>query len=366
MTNYVRGQTHNFYAEFFEFAGGPGVAVPDLQLEVIRVSDAVSVIGPTSSGIVDLAVGSYVYPWNISSSVEVGDYLFVWSGTVSGDAVTATETIGVITANSGTGSSPCDVWPVKWLCSLSAGAAAVTGDALQAATEVLWALSGRRFGLCTVTLRPCKRACSDVPWPSGLWPSVTAGMTYPMPVNLGGGEWLNLTCGSCTRDCSCATLEEVLLPGPVYDIVEVKVDGDVLDPSSYRLDDGRILVRVDGGRWPTCNNLNLADTQTDTWSITARYGEDVPLLGQMAVGELACEFVNLFLGGECQLPQPIQSLSRQGVSITYVDPNELLDNGRLGMRMSDMFIQTVNPGGLRARARVFDIDGPRARIVGTQ
>lgn len=364
MTNYVRGQTHNFYAQFYEFEGGPGVNVPNLELEVIRTSDAVSVIGPTSTGIVNLALGSYTYAWAIPDSAETTDYLFVWSGTVSGEAVSATETIGVVAANSGTGTAPCDTWPVRWSCDLSVGAAAVTGAALQAATEVLWSLSGRRFGLCTVTLRPCKRTCSDVPWPNTLWPSVQPGWTYPMPVNMGGGEWLNLTCGSCVRDCSCVTLEEVLLPGPVYDIVQVKVDGDVLDSDAYRLDNSRILVRVDGGSWPRCNNLNLTDTEEDTWSVTARYGEDVPVIGQMAVGELACEFVKYMLGEDCALPQPIQSLSRQGVNITYVDPGELLANGRLGLRFSDMFIQTVNPGGLRARARFYDVDGPRARLVG--
>jgi hypothetical protein len=262
-----------------------------------------------------------------------------------------------------TGSVPCDDWPVRWTCDLSAGSAAVTGIAVTAATHILWALSGRQFGTCEITLRPCRRSCSDVPWPSNLWPSVIPGSTYPLPVNMGGGNWLNLTCGSCIRDCSCATLEEAVLPAPVYRIVEVKVDGSVLVTGSYRVDDHRILVRTDGETWPTCNDLTKADTEVGTWSVTALYGEDVPVLGELAVGELACEFVKLLTGQSCALPQPIQSLARQGVNITFVDPNELLAGGRVGLRISDMFIQTVNPGGLRARAKFYDVDGPHARRV---
>lgn len=361
MTNYVRGQTHIFYAQFFEFEGGPGVDVPDLQLEVIRVSDAVSVIGPTSVGITHLALGSYSYSWAIPVNAETTDYLFVWSGTVDSEPVSASETISVIAGGSSSGISPCDTWPVQWICELTAGSIPVTGLALQAATEILWSLSGRRFGICTVTLRPCKRTCSDVPWPGSLWPAVIPGQTYPMPVNLGGGEWLNLTCGSCIRDCSCSVLEEVKLPGPVYAITEVVIDGVVLSADAYRLDNGRLLVRVDGGQWPQCNDLSKNAGEVGTWTITAQYGEDVPALGRIAVGELACEIAKALQGEECALPRNLQSLVRQGVSLTFQDPNEIAENGLLGLRFTDMLIQTYNPSGQRAPSRVYDVDGPSFR-----
>ena len=49
---------------------------------------------------------------------------------------------------------PCSDWPVQWTCDVSTLNPAVTGVAVASATETLWALTGQRFGLCEVTLRP--------------------------------------------------------------------------------------------------------------------------------------------------------------------------------------------------------------------
>jgi hypothetical protein len=261
---------------------------------------------------------------------------------------------------------PCTPWDAIWpqSCDLSTATPAITGYALQAATEVLWSLSGQRFGLCTVTLRPCRRECSEVPWPGGQWPATWPGQTYPLPVWI-NGEWLNLTCGVCVQGCSCATISEAVLPAPVYDIVQVKLDGSPMVTGSYRIDDYRLLVRTDGDMWPVCNNLALADTEVGTWSVTARFGEVPTTLASIAVGELACEFVKALTGAECQLPYTVTSLVRQGVSLTFDNPSEELKNGFTGLRFVDMFINTYNPGGLRSRSRVYDIDGPGFRLTGT-
>jgi hypothetical protein len=48
---------------------------------------------------------------------------------------------------------------------------AVWTDSLSAAGDVLWMLSGRRYGVCSVILRPCRPGCVlDLPewrWGSG-------------------------------------------------------------------------------------------------------------------------------------------------------------------------------------------------------
>jgi hypothetical protein len=160
-------------------------------------------------------------------------------------------------------------------------------------------------------------------------------------------------------------ISEAVMPSPVYSIVEVKLDGTPMVTGSYRVDDYRLLVRTDGDSWPTCNDLTKNDTEVGTWSVTAQFGEPVPVLGQIAVGELACEFKKALLGEECLLSQNVQSLVRQGVSITFADPNEALAHGLTSLRFVDMFIQAENPAGLRARSRVFDIDGPGFRLTGT-
>jgi hypothetical protein len=196
---------------------------------------------------------------------------------------------------------PCAAWDPIWCCTLSAGAMAATGLALDAATEILYHLSGQRFGLCTFTLRPCRHECSsDGGWPGfgGWW---QWGAEYPRPL-LFDGVWSNVTCGVCGDRCSCTGLSEAWLPGPIGTIITVKLDGTVLvSGSGYRVDDFRKLVRLGGGVWPVCQDMNLPDTEVGTWSVTLTIGESVPVL-RYAVGELACEIARGCAGETCVLP----------------------------------------------------------------
>lgn len=263
----------------------------------------------------------------------------------------------------------CAPWDVIWpqnadgTVDLPTGAEAVTGTAVTVATEVLYALTARRFGLCTITLRPCRRECYSASW----W-----AQTSVLPFNqtltpAASSYWLGMACGGCGTDCSCTNISEVALPGPVYDVTQVKINGVVLAANvDYRLDNNRLLVRL-GNEWPSCNDLNLEDTELNTWSVTIQQGEPVPTLGQIAVGELASQFVHMLLDtGKCMLPKPVQSIARQGVNITFLDPNEAFAAGRIGLYMSDLFIQTYNPNGRRNRAKVYNIDNlSTARRLGS-
>lgn len=249
----------------------------------------------------------------------------------------------------------CEPWEPIWTCALPTEAYSVTGTAVQMASEVLWALTARRFGLCNVTIRPCRRDCFNSNW--GGWNNWWEFGYYPQPALI-GGLWYNLTCGSCSDGCSCSRISDVMLPGPVYEIGAVKVDGVVLTKNTdYRLDDYRRLVRLGGHEWPLCNDLNLADTEVGTWSVTFSQGEPVPELGRIAVGILATEFAKMLIcDSSCALPKPVQSLSRQGVNITFLDPNEVFATGRTGLYVPDIFISTYNPNNLRRRSAVYDID----------
>jgi hypothetical protein len=255
---------------------------------------------------------------------------------------------------------PCESWDVRWVCDVSCESPTVTGEAVALATEVVWALSGRQFGLCTVTLRPCRRDCDDVPWPSGGY-TEWAGTSWISP-SLIGGLWFNVVCGRCTTGCSCTSISEVLLPAPVHSVVEVKIDGVVV--TGYRLDDDRRLVRL-GGDWPRCNDLNLADTEPDTWSVTARYGLEVPEGGAWAVGELACELIRARNGEDCRLPRNVTQLVRQGVTIQFPNVIELIREGLTGLYLVDQFVSTWNPSGLRRRSGTYSVDRPPHRRAGT-
>jgi hypothetical protein len=252
---------------------------------------------------------------------------------------------------------PCEGWdqPI-WSCALSPAAAAVSGTAVQAAADVLYALTGRHLGTCTLTVRPCRRSCFGGSWPyAGYWWEMGV---YPRPVFY-SGVWYNITCGGCgSGGCSCSVVEEALLPSPVAAVLQVKVDGVILSPSAYRVDENRLLVRTDGGRWPTCNDLTKADTEVGTWSVTLTAGGPaVSTLGKMALGELATQFAKLLACDEdCLMPRPVQQLVRQGVTMNFLDPNLVFTQGRLGLYLCDLFISAENPHQLTQASTVYDVD----------
>lgn len=360
MTVKARGSATTLTAQFYEYPGGPLDDVTNLTIKITRMSDGVVIVN--TAVVTHLGLGTYSYVWAIDVAAPLGDYLVQWIA----DEGTASEIVSVVEAAASMGTGPCDTLPVTWGKCLEQLDPAVTGSALQAASELVWALSGQRFGLCTQVLRPCRRECQGMPWPfaENAWPYIEPGRTYPLPV-WWNGQWLNLTCGSCSSDCSCGTVEEVTLPGGVYQVLQVLIDGEELPSSSYRLDDNRLVVRTDGGTWPLCNDLSKDDTEVGTWSITAQWGEPLPELGKIAVGELACEFGKFLGGNDCDLPETVTSLSRQGVSLTFADPNEVLDEGRVGLHFTDMFLSAYNPGKLRARSQVYSVDGPNPRRAGS-
>lgn len=257
---------------------------------------------------------------------------------------------------------PCSDWPAYWTCDVSTASPALTGYAVSMATRVLWGLSGRRFGTCTVKLRPCRRECYGTwPWGWSQWDGYTPGSWIDSSYRY----WFPLGCGGCTSGCSCSEVSEALLPDAVSSIVEVKVDGTPLVTGAYRVDNNRLLVRTDGQRWPYCNDLNKDDTQTGTWSVTAAYGEDVPVSARMAMGELACEIVKAGQGQDCRLPPGVTQLSRQGVNITIPDFGDLFKDGRTGLYLVDMFLASENPDRLKQRARVYSVDHPSFRRTNT-
>lgn len=251
---------------------------------------------------------------------------------------------------------PCQPWPVRWTCDVTDVSPEVTGQAVQMATEVIWALSGRQFGFCVETLRPCRRECFDTLW-SGFWNELrfpgTNGFVQPALI---GGQWFNLACGGCGDGCSCSRVSEAILPAPVHRIIEVKIDGSPLATGAYRVDNNRFLVRTDGGEWPLCNNLAENDTEPGTWSVTAEFGTSVPEGGAWAVGELACELIRARLGGDCRLPANVTQLVRQGVTIQMPDVTNLFVRRQTGLYLVDLFLATWNPGRLIRRAGTYSVD----------
>lgn len=256
---------------------------------------------------------------------------------------------------------PCRFGPADYSCVVvSAEQAAATGHVLDAATELLWALSGRQFGQCDVTLRPCRRDCSDTTdgrlGASGMWP-------HPAKID---GEWLNLVCGSCGAACTCGPVEQIVLPNSVTHVAEVAIDGDTLDPAAWRLDNRRILVRQDGGRWPTCQHLGRAAGEPGTFTVKAFYGRELPAVGRLSLGELVAEFAKACVGASCAVPGNWATIATQGLTVTAkkafaANANDLDTIPEESLPFTRAFLRAYNPRKLTARSRVYSPDVARAR-----
>lgn len=218
---------------------------------------------------------------------------------------------------------------------------ATVDAATTVATEILWALSGRRFGYRDVTVRPTP------PCPPG-----------PSLVQAAFGHTHTGVLGP-TILC-CEPTGYINLAGPVASIIEVLIDGAVVDPTTYRLSGNRLWRRGAGLVWPTVQDMTLEPGLPGTWTVAYVQGQPVPAGGLYAAGQLACELYKAMMGKACALPQRVTEISREGVSMTVLDPAEFLDKGRTGISAVDLWIASVNPYGLPSATTVWSPDMPAA------
>lgn len=230
----------------------------------------------------------------------------------------------------------CSVWATEddVSCDPDDFSGTVLEDSLAMATDVLFMLSGRQFpGSCQDTVRPVHDCCSRK---------------------------------------RCGGVSEISLGvSPITSIVSVKVDGETLDSDRYRIDDFATLVRLpdaDGGSasWPCCQDMELDSSEEDTFEVTFTYGTFPPQMGVVAAAQLGCEIAKAQTAGmDCNLPQRTQNVTRQGVSISLIDPNDFLENGMTGLYLCDLFLQSYNPHKLSRPPGIMSPDIPSSRRVGT-
>lgn len=252
---------------------------------------------------------------------------------------------------------PCSGWsPNTAICSAwSTYSAAVQTYATRVAIRVLWVATGRQFGLCPRTVRPCWSVQEPLyqTFPVGYY-----GEGYWQLLGTAGGVRVYSTGGACgcASACQCSP-PQIPLPPVVDSITSVQIDGVVLDPSAYQLQRG-YLVRMDGQSWPFNQDLSKPLGQVNTWGVTYQEGEAVPADLQDAAGLYACQVGAALSGGSCQLPNRVQSVTRQGVTIDYINADDYLDKGRTGYEIVDSVIVTYNPKGLQQRPRFLSPDLP--------
>lgn len=184
-------------------------------------------------------------------------------------------------------------------------------EAIQAmAVDFLWRATGKQYGLCENTYRPCRRNCDGTSWG---WPVGTPFI--PWRIN---DQWINLSCRSCPGECGCGgAVSEIRIPSTAA-VTGIRIDGVDEEPEALvAVYDRYRIVRIDGEEWPGCQNLSSKDG-VGTWSVTVQQGLPVPAGGEWIAGVLACEFAKACLGKkDCRLPRNVSQLARQGVTVTF-------------------------------------------------
>jgi hypothetical protein len=314
-------------------------------LEVGLIDNQGNVAVPfTTAGIIEHPAGSGIYQaTGLVAPLAVGQYTQVW---LVGSATYGIEDIVVsglsfggdpVPAEAGD-FGPCTAWidggDVAACCDAEvASDEALFDEVAVMAEQLLFGLSGGRFpGLCERTVRPCgSRWCGF---------QVLSRGHIVAPLGWNGRAWSGDPCG-------CHALSRVQLAGyPVREITEVKISGDVIDPTGYRLDGHRYLTRLadaegDTQFWPGCQRLDLADTEEGTFSVSYVWGVAPPAAGISAAAQLACELYRACPGtdGECALPSNTTRVVRQGVEVT-LEMGSFLSGGLTGLTFVDAFLST--------------------------
>src|ERR1700742_1225507 len=289
--------------------------------------------------------------------------------------------------------APCTSGPC---CADSTADPAIAARAKTIAADLIWRLTGMQFGTCEITVRPCKpKQCDPITLSQLIYWDSRAYLQFgAAAANLGvlsffptliDGQVYNIACGCPQGCCKCEADCEVTLPGPIAAISNVTVDGVVLDPSMYRGMDGHKLVfnhtlvtdpnyaanlatentlgaleaeNVDSASppgtfvpdavteakfasfCPPCQDYNLPAGQIGTWTVTYTIGTPVPDLVNFAAGLYACEIAKALVGDKsCGLPERVQQVARQGVSVTFMDPTALANQGLTGLVLGAQIIR---------------------------
>jgi hypothetical protein len=232
-------------------------------------------------------------------------------------------------------------WPVQYQgspCFATDEAGAASRTLYETvAIDLLDSLTGRVYGTDDVTIKPERMGhTSDGRRLPSTFDRIPLRSWIPCRLD---GQWRSIRCadyGLFVDEHEDETA--VVLPGvSTTEGLVVKIDG--ADFAAWDLD-GSVLTRTDGQPWP------------DAFDVTYRRGTPVPVGGQLSAGILACEFFKAASGDNtCALPQRVQTITRQGVTVGILDTFEDLKDGRTGIYFVDTWVASVTGKSVTKSAR---------------
>lgn len=189
-------------------------------------------------------------------------------------------------------------------------------DTLAIATRIVYELLGRRW----------------------VWPAITTTETVEIP-------WSQPT---------------IVLHGrPVIEIISISQDGGTTQ-LPYTLENKfRVRLTNRPGAKTRCCGLRKV-------SITYKYGSPPPEGLRRAILLLQEELDKSIAGDtDCQLPQGVTSVSRQGITMNIVDVESFVARGLTGISDVDEAIRLFNPTGAKRPVRIYSRRNPPPRRTNT-
>lgn len=220
------------------------------------------------------------------------------------------------------------------------------------ASEVLWMLSGRQWSGqgCeeTAVLRSVNATPGRGDWPyHRSWGSCECWLT---------GTWMDgyLWPAALYPGVHIAMPMAVRLPrNKISAVTSVVINGEPF--TDFELDRTGWLRRTDGQGWAVCD---------DSTAITYQFGTPPPMGAVEAVVQMAIEFAKaLYDIAGCKLPNRVTTVSREGVTMTVIDPQTFLDKGRTGLYLVDLWLGAVNPQSRPQQATIWSPDVPVTTIA---
>lgn len=136
--------------------------------------------------------------------------------------------------------------------------------------------------------------------------------------------------------------DAIPLAGPNTTVLQVTIDGVVIDPSEYALYNGNILFRRDSA-WPSTNNITRLPTEAGTFTVKFTFGEEVSHITTMACVELVIQMMKD--PSALSRLRGITSANVQGVSVSLDAANEA---EAMGIPAVSRFLDRYAPRGLGA------------------
>lgn len=213
-----------------------------------------------------------------------------------------------------------DSWEPVLCCDVEGVDPELLARSKAAAVFTIDRITGYRYGLCVVTVFPCKSQCP----------------------------------ARCSRCPECRGVRVDLRPlvGRVDSIESIEVDGVDIDSGDYQLTSHRYLEPFNpGALWPLPpQQRNLPPGSVNTWSVDAVGGEPVSENVLIATADLWCQFIKFCTPGDvCDIPENAVSVTREGISVR-------LDTGLDAIPTVKYLRQTYNP---RAKRKVGIYDPAR-------